>query len=161
MKNLLVYAVIGLGVIAYNVSMQADRDADGNIVDGGNLGAFTIRLGDCFDNTSVLASDEGGEVSSLPGVPCSEPHDNEVYAVFDVDYSSFPGDDQMGELAFEACLNRFESFVGLPYDASTLDITALYPSVDSWRLQDDREVVCAVYDMNGGKLTGTAQDTAI
>ncbi len=161
MKNLLVYAVIGLGVIAYNVSMQADRDADGNIVDGGNLGAFTIRLGDCFDNTRALSSEDGGEVSSLPGVPCAEPHDNEVYAVFDVDYEAFPGDDRMGELAFEACLNRFESFVGLPYDASTLDITALYPSTDSWRMQDDREVVCAVYDMNGGKLKGTAKDAAI
>lgn len=161
MKNLLVYAVIGLGVIAYNVATQADRDAGGNIVDGGSLGAFTIRLGDCFDNTRALASEEGGEVSSLPGVPCSDPHDNEVYAVFDVDYDSFPGDDRMGELAFEACLARFETFVGVPYDTSVLDITALYPSTDSWRVQDDREVVCAVYDMNGAKLTGTAKDTAI
>lgn len=161
MKNLMIYAAIGLGVVAYNVSTQADRDADGNIVDGGNLGAFTIRLGDCFDNTRSLASEDGGEVSSLPGVPCNEPHDNEVYAVFDVDYESFPGDDKMGEIAFKACLDRFEPFVGLAYDTSTLDITALYPSTDSWRLQDDREVVCAVYDVNGGKLTGTAKDTAI
>ncbi len=161
MKNLLIYAAIGLGVIAYNVATEADRDAAGNIIDGGNLGAFTIRLGDCFDNTRALASDEGGEVSSLPGVPCSEPHDNEVFAVFAVEFAAFPGDQQMGELAFEACLDRFESFVGLAYDASTLDIAALYPSTDSWRLQDDREVVCAVYDMNGGKLTGTAKDAAI
>ena len=30
-----------------------------------------------------------------------------------------------------------------------------------WALQDDREVVCAVYDMNGGKLTGSMQDASI
>ncbi len=161
MKNFLVYALIGLGVVAYNISTQADRDASGNIVSGGNLGAFTIQMGDCFDNTSALGQEEGGEVSSLPGVPCSEPHDNEVYAVFDVDLASFPGDDQMGELAFEQCLERFPSFVGLEYESSALDITALYPSTESWRMQDDREVVCAVYDMNGGKLTGTAKDSAI
>ena len=82
MKNFLVYALIGLGVIAYNVATEADRDGSGAIIDGGSVDAFTIRMGDCFDNTRSLASDEAGEVSSLPGVPCSEPHDNEVYAVF-------------------------------------------------------------------------------
>lgn len=161
MKNFLIYALIGLGVIAYNVSNQADRDEAGAIVSEGNVDAFTIRLGDCFDNTRALASEEGGEVSSLPGVPCSEPHDNEVYAVFDVEYASFPGDEQMGELAFEECRQRFSSFVGLDYDSSVLDITALYPSTDSWKMQDDREVVCAVYDMNGGKLTGSARNSSI
>ena len=131
------------------------------IVSGGNLGAFTIRTGDCFDNTSSLSYEDGGEVSSLPGVPCAEPHDNEVYAVFDVDHSSFPGDDQMGEIAFEQCHEKFSSFVGRDYESSTLDITALYPSSDSWRMQDDREVVCAVYDMNGGKLTGSARGSSL
>lgn len=161
MKNLLVYAVIGLGVIGYNVLTDADRDAAGNIVSGGNLDAFTIRLGDCFDNTGSLTSDEAGEVSSLPGRPCAGPHDNEVYAVFDVEYASFPGDEQMGELAFEACRERFPTFVGRDYESSALDITSLYPTTQSWSMQDDREVICAVYDMNGNKLTGTAKDSAI
>mgnify|MGYP001825715670 CR=1 FL=1 len=161
MKNFLVYAVIGLGVIGYNVATEADRDASGAIVDGGNVDAFTIRLGDCFNNTSSLAGDEAGEVSSLPGVPCSEPHDNEVYAVFDVNYESFPGDDLMSERAFEACLARFEGFVGMEYESSTLDITALYPSSQSWSVHGDREVVCAVYDKNGGQLTGSSKDASI
>ena len=56
---------------------------------------------------------------------------------------------------------RFSSFVGMDYDSSVLDITALYPSTDSWKMQDDREVVCAVYDMNGGKLTGSARGSSI
>ena len=161
MKNFLVYALIGLGVIAYNVATEADRDSSGAIIGGGSVDAFTIRMGDCFDNTRSLASDEAGEVSSLPGVPCSEPHDNEVYAVFEVDYGSFPGDDMMSEHAFEACLARFEDFVGIEYESSTLDITALYPSSQSWSMHNDREVVCAVYDMNDGKLTGTAKNSAI
>ena len=151
MKNFLVYALIGRGVIAYNVATQADRDVSGAIVSGGNVDAFTIRVGDCFDDTSALVSEEAGEVSSLPGVPCAEPHDNEVYAVFDVDFASFPGDEEMGELAFSQCLERFQGFVGTVYEESILDITALYPSDQSWRLQDDREVVCAVYDMNLNK----------
>lgn len=161
MKNFLFYALIGLGVVAYNVATEADRDASGNIVDGGSVDAFTIRLGDCFNDTGTLGSEEAGEVSSLPGVPCSEPHDNEVYAVFDVSFEAFPGDEQMADAAFEECLNRFANFVGTNYESSTLDVTALYPSSQSWSIQDDREVVCAVYDMNGGKLTGSAKDSAI
>ena len=161
MKNFLIYAAIGLGFVAYNVFTEADRDASGAIIDEGKLGAFAIRLGDCFDNTSAFASDEAGEVSSPPGVPCADPHDNEVYAVIDVDYADFPGDEQMAEDAFNACYARFEAFVGLEYESSTLDIAALYPSTESWSLQDDREVVCAVYDMNGSKLTGSAEGSAI
>lgn len=161
MKNFLIYAVIGLGFVAYNVATQADRDAAGNIVDGGNVDAFTIRKGDCFDNTGSLGTDEAGEVSSLPGVPCSEPHDNEVYAVFDVSFDAFPGDDQMADAAFSQCLDRFSTFVGIDYESSSLDITALYPSSQSWSAQNDREVVCAIYDMNGGKLQGSAKDSAI
>ena len=161
MKNFLLYAIVGLGVVAYNVATQADRDATGNIVDGGTVDAFAISLGDCFNDTGALGSDEAGEVSSLPGVPCSEPHDNEVYAVFDVSFDSFPGDDQMADAAFEQCLDRFAGFVGVDYESSMLDITALYPSSQSWSAQNDREVVCAVFEMNGGKLTGSAKDSAI
>ena len=160
MKKFLAYAAIGLGVVGYSVMTQADRDASGAIVDSGNVDAFAMRLGDCFDNTSALASETGGQVSMLPGVPCSEPHDNEVYAIFDVDYDAFPGDEPMAELAFDQCLAHFQEFVGLAYEASVLDITALYPSAASWA-QDDREVICAIYDMNGGKLTGSAKDSAI
>jgi hypothetical protein len=161
MKKFLAYAVIGLGFVGYNVMTQADRDASGAIVSGGNVGAFAIQLGDCFDDTPASGADDSGEVTSLPGVPCAEPHDNEVYAVFDVDYEAFPGDDVMGQLAFDECLARFEGFVGAVYEDSSLDITALYPSSQSWGAQGDREVVCAVYDMNLGKLTGSVEGSEI
>jgi hypothetical protein len=161
MKKFLVYAVVGLGVVAYNVATQADRDNTGAIISGGNVDAFTMRVGDCFNDNSALLSEDTGEVTSLPGVPCGEPHDNEVYAIFDVDLESFPGDEAMSEMAFAQCIERFEGFVGIVYEDSVLNVTALYPSDQSWRLQDDREVVCAVYDTNQNKLTGSAKDLAI
>ena len=161
MKNFLIYALIGLGVITYNVSTQADRDGAGAIVSEGKVDAFTIQPGDCFDNTNSLASEETGEVSSLPGVPCSQPHDNEVYAIFDLDQPTFPGSEEISELSFEACLDRFESFVGVDYESSSLDIAALYPSKESWSRHGDREVVCAVYDMNYEKLTGSTRNSGI
>ena len=161
MKNYIIYALIGLGVVAYKVSTDVDRDASGAIVDSGNVDAFSIQLGDCFDDIDQSASSESGEVASVPGVPCSEPHDNEVFAVFDVSNAEFPGEEAMSEIAFDACETRFEDFVGKDYQSSSLDITMLYPTAQSWHAQNDREVICAVFDVELNKLTGSMKDAAI
>jgi len=42
-----------------------------------------------------MTSEDAFEVSSVAGVPCAEPHDNEVYAVFDVSVASYPEGDGM------------------------------------------------------------------
>ena len=156
MKGWGLYALIAVGFIGYKAMTSADRDASGAIVDAGSVDAFKIRVGDCFDDGDPSAA----EVGSLPAVPCSEPHDNEVYAVFDVSVAAFPEGDAMGQLAFNSCKERFSSFVNLDYDSSSLDIMTLYPSAESWSRQSDREVVCAVYEMNGEKLTGSAKGLA-
>jgi hypothetical protein len=36
----------------------------------------------------------------------------------------------------------------------------MYPSPESWK-QNDREVVCALYDMNAEKLMGSMQGSGI
>jgi hypothetical protein len=145
------------GVYLFNTAMRADRDDSGAIVAEGSVDAFQMRVGDCFDDGSTF-SDE--QVSDVPGVPCVNPHDNEVYAVFDVNASSFPGE-QIAEMAHDGCEQRFEAFVGRDYDSSSLDIATLYPSQESWSRQNDREVVCAVYDMDAKKLTGSVKGTRL
>ena len=157
MKNWAIYIAVAIGIIGYRAATDADRDATGAIVSGGNVDAFAIEVGDCFDDTSSLFGGENEQISQLPAKPCGEPHDNEVYAVFDVDAETFPEGDGMSELAFDACLERFERFVGLDYESSSLDIMTLYPSSESWARQNDREVVCAVYDMEANKLTGSVK----
>lgn len=144
---------VAAGAYLVNSFMQANRDETGAIVSEGSVDAFQMRVGDCFDDGSAFTSEE---VNSVPGVPCAKPHDNEVYAVFDVTASSFPGD-AMAEMAHDGCLTRFEPFVGKDYESSSLDIATLYPTRESWQGQNDREVVCAVYDLEGEKLTGTVK----
>jgi hypothetical protein len=151
-RNWIIGIAVGGGAFLVNHFMQADRDATGAIVDAGSVDAFQMRVGDCFDDGSTFDDDE---VNSVPGVPCSSPHDNEVYAVFDVAATAFPGD-AMAEMAHEGCLQRFEGFVGKDYESSSLDIATLYPSAESWR-ENDREVVCAVYDVEAAKLTGSVK----
>ena len=153
MKSWGVYILAALGFIAYGAVTDADRDSSGAIVDGGSLDAFQIRVGDCFDDSTQT---EGG-ISSVPGVPCTEPHDNEAYAVFDVSIAEYPtNEDDMYDLAYNSCMEQFNTFVGRDYESSTLEITTMYPSTESWK-QDDREVICAIYDMEQNKLVGSAQ----
>jgi len=156
MKNLAFYAVVVLGYLAYGAVTDADRDDSGAIVGEGNIDAFHMRVGDCFDNSSGI----GDEVTDLPGVPCAQPHDYETYAVFDVTLDSYPSEESMSELAYESCLDRFDGFVGLDYDSSVLDIVTLYPTTESWQ-DNDREVVCALYDINEEKLVGSTKGRAI
>jgi hypothetical protein len=155
MKNLGVFAVAVLAYLGYGAVTSADRDSSGSIVGGGNIDAFHMQVGDCFNDASSY--DE--EIMNLPGVPCSEPHDNEAFAVFDVSMSTYPGDD-MGEVAFDACMQHFERFVGNDYQSSELDIMTLYPTTTSWQ-QNDREVVCALYDMDANKLRGSVKGKAL
>ncbi len=156
MKGWGVYIAIALGVFVYNAVTEAGRDDTGAIVDGGNVDACQIRAGDCFDDASSMED----EISSLPGVPCADPHDNEAYAVFEVSFADYPEGDEMSEFAYSSCMERFESFVGTDYQSSVLDIFTMYPSPESWK-QDDREVVCAIYDMNAEKLTGSMKGRAL
>ena len=154
MKNWVYYIAAALGFTVYGAVTDADRDSTGAIIGEGSVDAFNVSVGDCFNDYAASVT---GEVSSVPGVPCSEPHDNETYAVFDVTISTYPeSEDLMGEIAHNACVERFDTFVGRDYDSSSLDITTLFPTSQSWQ-QDDREVVCAVYDMEANPLVGSVQ----
>ena len=156
MKDWGIYIIAALGFAVYGAVTDADRDSDGAIVSEGSVDAFHVRIGDCFDDASSFED----EITSLPGVPCSDPHDNEAFAVFDVTITDYPDGDGMVDLANESCLDRFASFVGKDYESSTLDIMTMYPSPESWK-QNDREVVCAVYDMEASKLEGSVKGMAL
>jgi len=154
----LVLPVIGAGVIGVGYFTQVERDESGAIVDAGDVDAFEIRLGDCFNDAGSSGAEE---ISTIDGVPCSEPHDNEVYALVNLTQSSFPGDEAIETLAFEACLDKFQSFVGKDYESSQLDIFPIYPTRQSWNDLDDREVVCALYDLDLKKLAGTMRGSRV
>ena len=155
MKKLAAYAVAVLGFGIYGAMTGVDRDDSGAIVGEGTLDAFQIRLGDCFDDPDVYAD----EFSTLPGVPCSEPHDNEAFAVFDLTLTSY-SEHEIAVVSETTCIERFEGYVGRDYDTSALDVVTMYPSPESWA-QDDREVVCALYDMSGAKLVGSVKGRGI
>jgi hypothetical protein len=66
----------------------------------------------------------------------------------------------MGATARDSCRERFDAFVGLEYENSILEIVSLNPTAESWK-QGDREVVCALYDINNEKLVGSTEGSGI
>ena len=132
------------------------RDADSQeVVGAGSADVFNLHVGDCFnDETS-----DGG-VTDVPAVPCAEPHDNEIYFIYDLPDGEFPGDAAVETAANEGCAAEFEAFVGIAYEASVLDHWAIYPSEDTWTQIGDREVVCSVWEPGvkvSGSLAGAAR----
>lgn len=121
----------------------------------GSQSVFSIDVGTCFDDT------EAEQVSSVPEVDCSEPHDNEVFALINYTESeSYPGEDTMNERGKELCIAQFDAYVGLSYPESDLEVYPITPSETSWNNQDDREIICALYALDLSKLTGSMRGAA-
>ena len=152
---MVVVGLVAAGVIA-GVQQGVDRGESGEITSPGDVSAFEIQVGDCFD-----MPDPNGEVSDVGGVPCADPHDAEVYGTFDIDGNDYPGVNKVTRRAQRGCTKRFADFVGLPYRKSELELQFLYPTSRSWDAQDDREVVCAVTEPKGEKTTVETLENAM
>lgn len=122
--------------------------------DGTDTDVFAIKVGDCLNDASAT-----DEVSSVPIIACSEPHDSEAIASIILPDGDFPGQDAVIAQADEDCLTEFESFVGIAFTESTLGYAYYYPTSQSWA-SGDREILCLVYDpasQVSGSLEGAAR----
>lgn len=87
-------------------------------------------------------SDLQGQITEIPTVDCTEEHDAQVVGKFDMPDGEFPGDEGVSAAAEEDCRAAFESFVGISYDESTLQMRFIGPSEQTWDQANDREVIC-------------------
>lgn len=156
-----VFVLLIVGAVAFFVLSQASRDSSGDIVRAGNISAFDIQLGDCLSDEGLKGGADGTEISGVHAVPCEDPHDDEVFAVLDLELDTFPEGDAMFDIAFDECLTRFEPFVGRGYQSSSLDIQVMYPTLQSWNEANDREVVCVLFDVDHSTLEGSMKGSGI
>jgi hypothetical protein len=142
------------GVLAVGVLRDDDRGP-------GEADVFDLRAGDCFDDPP---QDE--ELATVAAVPCGEPHDAEVYAVFDTaaaDGDGFPGQAALTREAEQGCFERFQPFVGVAPESTSLAVHFLLPTRLSWDNAGDRAITCVVVDPAGpttGSLEGAAGSAA-
>lgn len=124
------------------------------VVVGCNGNVFSLKVGDCFNNTTTE------NVADVSVVPCTDAHDDEVYllATYTPDSDTYPGVPAVQGFAAQACGNGFQSYVGVAYADSVYDVTALYPSSDSWG-NGDRVIDCLLDLKAGGQATGSGKGT--
>lgn len=124
----------------------------GSIADStpaGEVDAFAIKVGDCLNDAQI-----NDEITSVPFIECSEPHDSEVFARTDVAGDAFPGNASLETQLADFCRGDvFTQFIGIPYEDSVYDTSGYYPSESSWQ-SSDRELLCTVWD-DSGQVTGT------
>lgn len=137
---------------------DANRGDSGEIVGGGDLDVMTMQAGDCFDDP------DSDVVYDVQAIPCSQPHDNEVFALGDVTSvfpNAFPGLTALDDYAYGQCIgSAFQSYVGVEYASSALGVFTLTPTEESWS-DGDRGFICALYRLDLAKLTDTARSSGI
>jgi hypothetical protein len=101
-------------------------------------------VGDCLDVGGLLSA--AADEDSLVTARCDEPHDGEVYAETELAEGARPGD--LEERALEFCAAEFEEFVGVPHEESSLEVTYVHPSEESWD-RGDRSLRCVAVVLDG------------
>lgn len=147
--------LVGAGYLGTAGQDETVRDASGQVIEGGELGAFRIRLGDCIDLGTAT------EFESVRGIPCDQPHGGEVYHAFMLSGQEWPGDASIEVQAGDGCYAQFEAFIGAPYESSIYDFSVITPTQATWDEFDDREVLCVVEHYDGTPKQGTARGAGV
>ena len=126
-------AVVALvvGGILWAALTEGDRDESGRISNAGSISVFDVRVGDCVNGVEDLE-----ESLTVDAVPCSEPHDAETYATFDLPESDWPGQKLVFADGERGCDRRF------PDEAGDAELFFLHPTEETWTTRDDRTIAC-------------------
>ena len=112
---------------------------------------FEVEVGQCIDTETA----DGEQVSSLPVVDCSQPHQGEIYALPQLPDGAFPGDAAVTQAAEEECLGQaFTDYVGVSYQESEFEVAPYLPNAESWA-GGDREIVCVIASSDPGSVRGS------
>ena len=153
--------------IAQSIIQEAANGADGGSggttgtdSDTGNIGSnennvMELTVGDCFNEAEMETALMGEEVSGIPLIDCSEPHDSEFFYSEILPEGDFPGTESVNASAEEACFGQpFTDFVGVEFAVSEIYASFLTPIEAGWEA-GDREILC--YVIGDPSTTGTLE----
>lgn len=103
-----------------------------------------LKVGDCV----ILNDPEATVAESVKKIDCSEPHEDEVFHIFQADLSQRPSDEALFDYADEVCTPQFEAYVGTAYEDSSLFTWSFIPLQDAWD-DGDRQITCMVSPLDG------------
>lgn len=106
---------------------------------------FDLSVGDCIEDIETIfgGAEMVDSVTQVGVIDCAQPHNAEVYYAEDLPDGEFPGVEALTTQSEQICLDNFESFTGVPYLQSELEITYFHPTDQSWRY-GDRATSCMI-----------------
>lgn len=129
-----------------------ERDADGGVTGEPETDAFSVAVGDCIDDPGTE------DVTDITVVPCDRLHDYEAIASTRMPDGDYPGEAAASTAATEFCSAEFETFVGIDFESSVLELLYFYPVEESWNAAGDREILCFVAEADEAPVAGTLKD---
>jgi|SRR5215471_12896319 len=109
---------------------------------------FRLRAGECVNFAPA-------GVSSPTVVPCSQPHDAEIYARFGLAGHRWPGTTAVGAQARQGCTVRLSGYLNPQLATSVLAESYVFPDQGAWNA-GERTVICEIRG-TAGKLTGSVR----
>jgi hypothetical protein len=121
------------------------------------VSSAALDVGECFNHANSVDAD-GDQVESNVVTDCSQPHEEEVFSVFDYPgaTAAFPGYEQIGLVEQGQCQSDFEDYVGITWEQSSYTISYAGPTESTWA-GGDHAIHCLLADASGRKLTGSAR----
>ncbi|MGE5133118.1 MAG: DUF4190 domain-containing protein [Gemmatimonadota bacterium] len=108
---------------------------------GPGTNVFALRVGDCFQNPSGALAQLG--VSYVTTVPCSRPHNAQVFAELRAHGTAYPGHQALLRQAGNGCQARITGAVNHKKITADMTVQYLYPLAGSW-LTGNRTIVCFI-----------------
>jgi len=135
-----VWLVIVIAAIAISAGTSSQRSASGPATQPGVTSVYSLRTGDCLQNPGARLG-----ITSIKLVPCDQPHNAQVFAVFPVPGSGYPGAVALQHRAAAGCHARIAGSINRSLITNSMTLQYLYPESQSWAI-GHRSITCLVVD---------------
>ena len=115
-------------------------------------GGDALIVGQCLDDDEL---DRYLAAEAFSYLSCDDPHDFEVFFVYEFPTGPYPGDDAVIDDLKAVCRNRFEGYVDHDYESSALDTWSVWPGQGLWE-SGNRIGECLLFNFDGSTMTGSA-----
>jgi uncharacterized protein DUF4190/putative regulator of septum formation len=132
-----------LVIVLAAASSPQQSESSGNFPGSGrgSVSVFHLQPGQCFHNPATGRTVPG--VTQVSVVPCTVPHDAQVFAVFRARGNAFPGESALRHRAAVGCRSRLAGNVDKTKLRRGMGLRFLFPAEASWG-KGQRNVTCFI-----------------